>query len=106
MIRKAFVYAAGLGTRLRPYTYETPKPMLEVAGRPILEYILRFLAHARITEVTANTWHLAERFEQMPEVAAGFGVDLALSRQPQRFEHGGDLAYARAFLAGLSDDER
>ncbi len=104
-LRKAFVYAAGLGTRLRPYTYETPKPLLEVEGRPILEYILRFLAHAGITEVTVNTWHLAGQFERMPEVAAGFGVDLALSRQPQRFEHGGDLAYARDFLASLGEDE-
>ena len=106
MLRKAFVYAAGLGTRLRPYTYETPKPMLEVGGRPILEYILRYLAHAGITDVTVNTWHLAEQFERMPGIAAGFGIDLSLSRQPQRFEHGGDLAYARDFLDSLEEDER
>ena len=106
MLSKAFVYAAGLGTRLRPYTFETPKPMLEVDGRPILEYILRFLAHAGITDVTINTWHLAEQFESLPAVAADFGVDVSLSRQPQRFEHGGDLAYARDFLASLGADER
>lgn len=103
---KAFIYAAGLGTRLRPYTHETPKPMLAVAGRPLLEYVLRFLAHAGITEATVNTWHLAEHFERLPELAAGFGLKVSLSRQPQRFEHGGDLAYARGFLDGLGSDER
>ncbi len=102
---KAFVWAAGLGTRLRPYTFGTPKPLLEVGGRPILEYVLRFLAHAGIAEVTVNTWHLAEQFERVPEIAAGFGLDVALSRQPDRFEHGGDLAFAQDFLAGLGDDE-
>lgn len=105
MIHKGFVYAAGLGTRLRPYTHETPKPMLEVEGRPILEYILRYLAYAGLTDVTVNTWHLAEQFERIPEIAARFGLRVALSRQPQRFEHGGDLAYARDFLASLGGDE-
>ncbi len=105
-LTKAFVWAAGLGTRLRPYTFETPKPLLEIEGRPILEYVLRFLAHAGIEHVTVNTWHLAEQFAPVPETAAGFGLDVALSRQPDRFEHGGDLAYAENFLASLGDDER
>lgn len=105
-LTRAFVYAAGLGTRLRPYTHETPKPMLEVFGRPLLEYLLRFLAHAGIEAVTVNTWHLAGHFERLPEIAAGFGLDVALSRQPGCFEHGGDLACAQDFLAGLAADER
>lgn len=105
-LHKAFLWCAGLGTRLRPYTYHTPKPLLEVDGRPILEYLLRYLAHAGIAEVTANVWHLAEQFEPLPERAAQFGLDLTLSRQPQRYEHGGDLAYAQDFLAGLEEDER
>ncbi|MDX1531842.1 MAG: NDP-sugar synthase [Rhodothermales bacterium] len=104
-LQKAFVWAAGLGTRLRPYTHETPKPLLDLYGRPLLEYVLRYLAHAGVTDVTANVWHLGEQFEPMPERAAAFGVNLSLSRQPQRFEHGGDLAFAQDFLAGLGADE-
>ncbi len=104
-LAKAFVWAAGLGTRLRPYTHETPKPMLDVFEQPILEYVLRYLAHAGITEVTVNTWHLAEQFEAVPEKASAFGLDVALSRQPDRFEHGGDLAFAQDFLSSLGDDE-
>lgn len=104
-LKKAFVWAAGLGTRLRPYTYETPKPLMEVGGRPLLEYPLRYLAHAGIEEVTINTWHLADQFESVPEWAAEFGLRVELSRQPDRFEHGGDLAYARDFLSSLGEDE-
>jgi N-acetyl-alpha-D-muramate 1-phosphate uridylyltransferase len=102
---KAFVWAAGLGTRLRPYTHETPKPMLRVLGLPMIEYVLRYLAHAGVREVTVNAWHLGEQFEPLPALAAEFGQKVTLSRQPQRYEHGGDLAYARAFLDGLGPDE-
>jgi NDP-sugar pyrophosphorylase family protein len=105
-IRRAFIWAAGLGTRLRPYTNETPKPLLQIGGRPIIEYILRYLAHAGIRDVTVNTWHLAEQFEVLPALASSFGVSVTLSRQPQRFEHAGDLGYARGFLDDLSPDER
>ena len=40
--------AAGLGTRLRPLTYEVPKPMVPVANRPVMEHILRLLAPPRV----------------------------------------------------------
>ena len=45
---KAMLLAAGLGTRLRPLTYELPKPMVPVLGRPVMEHILRLLARARL----------------------------------------------------------
>ena len=46
---KAMVMAAGLGTRLRPITYEVPKPMVPVGNRPIFEQILRSLARTGST---------------------------------------------------------
>lgn len=104
-LQKAFIWAAGLGTRLRPYTYETPKPMLPVLGRPLIEYVLRYLRHAGIREVTVNTWHLGEQFEALPEIARDLDLQLSLSRQPQRFEHAGDLAFAHTFLDSLAPDE-
>jgi NDP-sugar pyrophosphorylase family protein len=102
---RAFVWAAGLGTRLRPYTYETPKPLLPVLGRPLIEYILEYLSHVGIREVTVNTWHLGSQFEGLPARAAEMGLELELSAQPDRFEHAGDLAFARPFLARLAPDE-
>jgi NDP-sugar pyrophosphorylase family protein len=55
---RAIVLAAGVGSRLRPYTDERPKPMLEVCGRPIIAYNLAMLAAAGFDEVVVNLHHL------------------------------------------------
>jgi NDP-sugar pyrophosphorylase family protein len=55
---KAMILAAGEGTRLRPLTLNTPKPMLPIAGKPILAYILDWLRFYEITEVAINLHHL------------------------------------------------
>ncbi|TMK73273.1 MAG: hypothetical protein E6G48_05570 [Actinobacteria bacterium] len=51
---RAMVMAAGLGTRLRPLTYGTPKPMVPVANRPVMEHILRLLPRHGFEQVIAN----------------------------------------------------
>ena len=51
---KAMLLAAGLGTRLRPLTYELPKPMVPILGRPVMEHILRLLARHGFDDVIAN----------------------------------------------------
>jgi mannose-1-phosphate guanylyltransferase len=56
---KAFLLAAGLGTRLRPITDHTPKCMLEIGGRPLLDLWLAELDRAGVTEVLVNLHHLA-----------------------------------------------
>jgi NDP-sugar pyrophosphorylase family protein len=105
-IRRAFVFAAGYGTRLRPYTLETPKPMLEVLGRPLVEYVLCALARLGVRHVTVNAAWLADAFDVLPERGRALGLDVAISRQPEPYEHGGDLACATRFLEELGDDER
>jgi NDP-sugar pyrophosphorylase family protein len=105
-LKAAFVYAAGYGTRLRPYTLETPKPMLEVLGRPLVEYVLCYLARIGVEHVTVNAAWLAEAFDGLPERGHALGLDVAISRQPEPYEHGGDLASATAFLDSLDDDAR
>jgi NDP-sugar pyrophosphorylase family protein len=57
---KALVLAAGAGTRLRPLTDTCPKPMLPVAGRPLLEWTLRWLRRHGVTEAALNLHHLPE----------------------------------------------
>lgn len=60
---KALILAAGLGTRLRPLTEITPKPLLPIAGKPLLLYHLESLAKFGITDVLINTHYLHEQIE-------------------------------------------
>ena len=55
---KAFILAAGAGTRLRPLTDTCPKPMLPIAGKPLLERTLTWLGRYGITEAALNLYHL------------------------------------------------
>src|SRR4029079_5197052 len=51
---RGMVLAAGLGTRLRPLTWDVSKPMVPVANRPIMEHVLRTLARNEVDEIIAN----------------------------------------------------
>src|SRR4051812_7129780 len=57
---RAVILAGGLGTRLAPYTTVLPKPLLPVGDRPILELIIRQLAHAGFEEIDISVGHLGE----------------------------------------------
>jgi len=60
---KAMILAAGYGTRLRPYTNHTPKPLFSIAGRPLLDEIIRRLQQAGCDAVIINTHHLHQQIE-------------------------------------------
>ena len=61
---KAIIPVAGLGTRLRPHTFTTPKPLLEVAGKPILAHILDELVDLEADEVTFIVHYFGEIIEK------------------------------------------
>ena len=61
---KAIVLCGGKGTRLRPYTYTIPKPMLPIGKRPILEYVLASLRRAGVDEVYLTVGYLHEQIER------------------------------------------
>jgi NDP-sugar pyrophosphorylase family protein len=58
---KALILAAGLGTRLRPYTENTPKPLFTLAGRPLLDIIISRLIDAGCKAIVINTHHLYQK---------------------------------------------
>ncbi|MFV0297437.1 MAG: nucleotidyltransferase family protein [Hyphomicrobiaceae bacterium] len=62
-IEKAFVLAAGLGTRMRPLTDTIPKPLVTLAGRPLLDHVLDRLETAGITEAIVNVHYMADQIE-------------------------------------------
>jgi mannose-1-phosphate guanylyltransferase len=75
--------AAGFGTRLRPLTYEVPKPMVPVLGRPVMEHILQLLARHRFDDVIANVHYLPEQIERRFGDGSAWGVKLTYSLEQE-----------------------
>jgi NDP-sugar pyrophosphorylase family protein len=63
-INTAFILGAGLGTRLRPLTENTPKPLLEIGGRPIITYAMAHLRAVGVKRFIVNTHHCAEKYAE------------------------------------------
>ena len=76
---KAMILAAGKGTRVQPLTYELPKPMIPVPGRPVMEYIVEHLARHGVTDIMVNLSHLGYRIEQFFGDGRRFGVNIGYS---------------------------
>jgi NDP-sugar pyrophosphorylase family protein len=95
---KAMVLAAGLGTRLRPITYATPKPMVPVANRPVMEHILRLLARHGFTETIANLHWFPEQIEGRFGDGSELGLALSYSREEQLLGTAGGVRNASGFL--------
>jgi mannose-1-phosphate guanylyltransferase len=76
---KAIVLCGGKGTRLRPYTYTIPKPMLPLGKKPILEYVLASMKRAGITEVYLTVGYLHEQIEKYFGDGSKLGMKLHYS---------------------------
>jgi NDP-sugar pyrophosphorylase family protein len=93
---QAMIFAAGLGTRLRPLTHETPKPLVEVGGVPMLERVARRLIDEGVERLVINVHHLGEQVEAFVRARDGFGVETFVVQEPGEapLETGGGLANA------------
>lgn len=100
---QAMILAAGLGTRMRPLTDHTPKPMLKVAGKPLLEHQLERLFAAGIKRIVINTSYLAEQIEDFI-LSHKWPAEITLSHEPEPLETAGGLQQALR-LGKLSADE-
>ena len=97
---RAMILAAGLGTRLRPLTDHTPKPMLEVAGQPLIGHQLTRLAAAGVSDVMINLHHLADQIQSYVGTGEAFGVSVHYSYEPQLLETGGAIRSVLDFFEG------
>jgi mannose-1-phosphate guanylyltransferase len=95
---RAMVLAAGLGTRLRPITYELPKPMVPVLNRPVMEHILRLLARHDFTETIANLHWFPEVIRGYFGDGSNFGVGLTYSKEEQLLGTSGGVRNVAEFL--------
>ncbi len=97
---RAMILAAGFGIRLRPLTYRVPKPMLEVAGHPMIAYPLAVLREAGITEVLINLHHLGAQLRQALGDGSAYGVSITYSEEDPILDTGGAIKKAEPFLTG------
>jgi N-acetyl-alpha-D-muramate 1-phosphate uridylyltransferase len=95
---KAMILAAGLGNRMRPLTDNTPKPLLEVGGKPLLQYHLEALADAGIQEVVINLAYLGHKIRAFAGDGARFGLGITYSEEPEPLETAGAIAHAHNLL--------
>ena len=95
---RAMVLAAGLGTRLRPLTYDMPKPMVPVLNRPVMEHIVRLLARHGFTETIANLHWFPDLIQDHFGDGSAFGVKLSYSFEERLLGTSGGVRNAREFL--------
>ena len=96
---KALVFAAGLGTRLRPLTDTMPKALVPVGGEPMLGRVLCKLRDAGLDSFVVNVHHFAEQIEAFL-AERDFGVPVAVSREEREpLETGGGIKHAAPLLA-------
>jgi len=95
---KAMILAAGYGTRLRPLTLSTPKPLVPVAGRPLITYHIERLAQAGLRELVINHSWLGEQIEQALGSGSDWGVNIRYSPEKEPLETGGGILKALPLL--------
>jgi MurNAc alpha-1-phosphate uridylyltransferase len=96
--RTAMVLAAGLGKRMRPLTASRPKPLIEVAGKALLDHVLEKLKDAGVERAVVNVHYLADAVEAHL-AAHNFGLDVAISDERSLLlETGGGMVHAEPLI--------
>ena len=96
---KAMLLAAGLGTRLKPFTDAHPKALVIVNGKSLLQRNIEYLASFGITDVIVNVHHFPDQITEAIKNNNGFGSNVSISDEKDEvLETGGGLLKARTFL--------
>jgi NDP-sugar pyrophosphorylase family protein len=94
------ILAAGFGSRLRPLTDRTPKPLIEVAGQPLIAYSFALLRAAGIGEVIINLHHRGDEIRAALGDGSGYGIAITYSVEDPILDTGGAIKKAQPFLQG------
>lgn len=100
---RAMIFAAGLGTRFKPWTDKHPKALAMINNKSLLQRNIEYLQHYGITEVVVNVHHFAEQIIEAIEKNKGWGSHIMISDERNEvLETGGGLLKAKDFL--ISED--
>ncbi len=100
MITQAMILAAGEGRRLRPLTQHTPKPLVQVGGKAMLDHVLDHMAVAGVNKCVINTHHLAEQIHD--HVKKRTSPEIIISHETELLETGGGILKALPYFEGKS----
>lgn len=96
---KAMVFCAGLGTRLKPYTEKMPKALVPLAGKPLVEHVIRRLVGFGFDDIIINVHHFADMVEEVVTGHNGFGANVTISDERDLLlDTGGGLKKAAPFF--------
>lgn len=96
---KGMIFAAGLGTRLKPFTLTAPKALVPLSGVPMLERVIRSMAPAGIRDIVVNVHHFAPKIVEFLRRNDNFGLNIAVSDESDLLlDTGGGLLKARPLL--------
>lgn len=98
---RAMILAAGRGSRMGTLTQDTPKPLLRIGKRYLIEFAILQLLQAGITEIVINLWYHAEKIKQALGDGRRYGATILYSEEESRLETGGGILKA---LPLLGDD--
>jgi len=93
------ILAAGRGERMRPLTDHTPKPLLQVGGKPLIVWHIERLRAAGFTHIVINHAHLGQQIEDALGNGAALGVSIEYSREVSALETAGGIATALPLIA-------
>lgn len=96
---KAMIFAAGLGTRLKPITDTLPKALVPVGGSPLIEHVVRKLKASGIDEAVVNVHHFADKIEEWVAKQDVMSIKVSDERK-ELLETGGGILHARQYLDG------
>ena len=95
------IFAAGTGSRLKPYTDHIPKALIPIDGKPMLEHIILKLKAAGFTEIIINVHHLGEQIIEFLTGKDNFGITIHISdERDYLLDTGGGIKHAAQFLQG------
>ena len=97
------ILAAGRGTRLRPLTDHSPKALVEIGGRTLLQIALQRIASYGVRDVIVNAHHFADAIIEYLQKNHNFGLRIEISREDVLLDTGGGLKKASWFFAGDSE---
>ncbi len=97
-IKKAFILAGGLGERLRPLTLETAKPMLQVLGKPILQWNIELCKKFGVEEIVLATGYKHEQIENFFKSGENLGLKIFYNVEKNFLGTAGALKFAESFL--------